>query len=153
MEVFVICKFLFIYRIYFLQWSMVDFSIECNRILILILLFRLTMGIKTALPRTELYLYTAVLSLALLWAGSWIIEASSGTLYFYLSLFLSTLRSQNYVHINHEWPRIQRLNVHLLLLVVNQSTVVLLFLCVQTVLLIDIRAVQEQTSHVLPQPF
>ncbi|XP_016129647.1 hedgehog acyltransferase like, a isoform X1 [Sinocyclocheilus grahami] len=35
------------------------------------------MGIKTALPKTELYLYTAVLSLALLWAGSWIIETSS----------------------------------------------------------------------------
>uniref|UniRef100_A0A8B9J4L1 Protein-cysteine N-palmitoyltransferase HHAT-like protein n=2 Tax=Astyanax mexicanus TaxID=7994 RepID=A0A8B9J4L1_ASTMX len=35
------------------------------------------MGIKTALPRTELYLYTAVLALALGWAGSWIIEASS----------------------------------------------------------------------------
>uniref|UniRef100_A0A8C1IED5 Hedgehog acyltransferase like, a n=1 Tax=Cyprinus carpio TaxID=7962 RepID=A0A8C1IED5_CYPCA len=34
------------------------------------------MGIKTALPKTELYFYTAVLSLALLWAGSWIIEAS-----------------------------------------------------------------------------
>lgn len=94
------------------------------------------MGIKTALPKTELYLYTAVLSLALLWAGSWIIEASSGTLYFYLSLFLSTLRSQNYVHISHECPRIQQLKVHLL--IVNQSTVVLLFLCGQTVLLIDI---------------
>uniref|UniRef100_A0A8C2QAX6 Hedgehog acyltransferase like, a n=1 Tax=Cyprinus carpio TaxID=7962 RepID=A0A8C2QAX6_CYPCA len=67
------------------------------------------MGIKTALPKTELYFYTAVLSLALLWAGSWIIEASSGTLHFYLSLFLSTLRSQKYVHINHECPRIQRL--------------------------------------------
>lgn len=93
------------------------------------LLFRLTMGIKTALPKTELYFYTAVLSLALLWAGSWIIEASSGTLHFYLSLFLSTLRSQKYVHINHECPRIQRLKVHLLLFIVKQSTVVLLFLC------------------------
>lgn len=71
------------------------------------LVFRLTMGIKTALPKTELYVYTAVLALALLWAGSWIIEASSGTLYFYLSLFLTTLRSQNYVHIHHGRPRIQ----------------------------------------------
>ncbi|XP_047662377.1 hedgehog acyltransferase like, a [Tachysurus fulvidraco] len=35
------------------------------------------MGIKAALPKAELYLYTAVLSLAVLWAGSWIIEASS----------------------------------------------------------------------------
>ncbi|KAJ8011461.1 hypothetical protein DPEC_G00058450 [Dallia pectoralis] len=35
------------------------------------------MGIKTALPRLELYLYTAVLYLAILWAGSWIWEASS----------------------------------------------------------------------------
>lgn len=39
------------------------------------------MGIKAAIPKAELYLYTAVLSLALLWAGSWIIEASSGELY------------------------------------------------------------------------
>lgn len=39
------------------------------------------MGIKAALPKSELYLYTAALSLALLWAGSWIIEASSGELY------------------------------------------------------------------------
>lgn len=39
------------------------------------------MGIKAALPKAELYLYTAVLSLAILWAGSWIIEASSGELY------------------------------------------------------------------------
>ncbi|XP_057189194.1 hedgehog acyltransferase like, a isoform X2 [Triplophysa rosa] len=38
---------------------------------------RLTMGIKAALPNFELYIYTAVLGLALLWAGSWIIEASS----------------------------------------------------------------------------
>lgn len=51
------------------------------------LLLRLTMGIKAALPRIELYIYTAVLGLALLWAASWIIEASSGTLYFYLLLF------------------------------------------------------------------
>ncbi|TNM98075.1 hypothetical protein fugu_014321 [Takifugu bimaculatus] len=35
------------------------------------------MGIKAALPRYELYLYTAVLGLALIWAGSWIFEASS----------------------------------------------------------------------------
>lgn len=46
------------------------------------LLLRLTMGIKAALPRIELYIYTAVLGLALLWAASWIIEASSGTLFF-----------------------------------------------------------------------
>lgn len=37
-----------------------------------------TMGIKAALPRYELYLYTAVLGGALIWAGSWIFEASSG---------------------------------------------------------------------------
>ena len=36
------------------------------------------MGIKAALPKYELYLYTAVLGLALLWASSWIFEASSG---------------------------------------------------------------------------
>lgn len=36
------------------------------------------MGIKAALPRYELYLYTAVLGVALVWAGSWIFEASSG---------------------------------------------------------------------------
>ncbi|XP_014870187.1 hedgehog acyltransferase like, a isoform X2 [Poecilia latipinna] len=35
------------------------------------------MGIKAALPRYELYLYSAVLSGALIWAGSWIFEASS----------------------------------------------------------------------------
>uniref|UniRef100_A0A3Q4BF04 Uncharacterized protein n=1 Tax=Mola mola TaxID=94237 RepID=A0A3Q4BF04_MOLML len=35
------------------------------------------MGIKAALPRYELYLYTAVLSAALIWAGSWIFEVSS----------------------------------------------------------------------------
>lgn len=35
------------------------------------------MGIKAALPRYELYLYTAVLAGALIWAGSWILEASS----------------------------------------------------------------------------
>uniref|UniRef100_A0A673BFS7 Protein-cysteine N-palmitoyltransferase HHAT-like protein n=1 Tax=Sphaeramia orbicularis TaxID=375764 RepID=A0A673BFS7_9TELE len=35
------------------------------------------MGIKAALPRYELYLYTAVLGVALIWAGSWIFEASS----------------------------------------------------------------------------
>ncbi|TRY53842.1 hypothetical protein DNTS_002798, partial [Danionella cerebrum] len=36
-----------------------------------------TSGRSRALPRIELYLYTAVLGLALLWAASWIIEASS----------------------------------------------------------------------------
>ncbi|XP_008332448.1 hedgehog acyltransferase like, a [Cynoglossus semilaevis] len=35
------------------------------------------MGIKAALPRYELYLYTAVLATALIWTGSWIFEASS----------------------------------------------------------------------------
>ncbi|XP_075876725.1 hedgehog acyltransferase like, a isoform X1 [Nelusetta ayraudi] len=35
------------------------------------------MGIKAALPRYELYLYTAVLGGALVWAASWIFEASS----------------------------------------------------------------------------
>ncbi|XP_037313899.2 protein-cysteine N-palmitoyltransferase HHAT-like protein isoform X1 [Pungitius pungitius] len=35
------------------------------------------MGIKAALPRYELYLYTAVLAAAMIWAGSWISEASS----------------------------------------------------------------------------
>ncbi|XP_076848830.1 hedgehog acyltransferase like, a isoform X1 [Brachyhypopomus gauderio] len=35
------------------------------------------MGIKTALPKMEIYLYTSVLALALLWAASWIMEASS----------------------------------------------------------------------------
>uniref|UniRef100_A0A4W4H5Q2 Hedgehog acyltransferase like, a n=1 Tax=Electrophorus electricus TaxID=8005 RepID=A0A4W4H5Q2_ELEEL len=35
------------------------------------------MGIKAALPKIELYLYTSILSLALLWAASWIVEASS----------------------------------------------------------------------------
>uniref|UniRef100_A0AAY4A315 Protein-cysteine N-palmitoyltransferase HHAT-like protein n=1 Tax=Denticeps clupeoides TaxID=299321 RepID=A0AAY4A315_9TELE len=35
------------------------------------------MGIKAALPKVELYLYTAVLGVALTWAGSWIVEASS----------------------------------------------------------------------------
>nr|XP_006634321.1 PREDICTED: protein-cysteine N-palmitoyltransferase HHAT-like protein [Lepisosteus oculatus] len=35
------------------------------------------MGIKAALPKYELYFYTSVLSLALLWATSWIFEASS----------------------------------------------------------------------------
>ncbi|TNN53631.1 Protein-cysteine N-palmitoyltransferase HHAT-like protein [Liparis tanakae] len=38
---------------------------------------RSTMGVKAALPRFELYLYTAVLAGALVWAGSWISEASS----------------------------------------------------------------------------
>ncbi|XP_068197212.1 hedgehog acyltransferase like, a isoform X2 [Antennarius striatus] len=35
------------------------------------------MGVRAALPRYELYLYTAVLGGALIWAGSWIFEASS----------------------------------------------------------------------------
>ncbi|KAL2097386.1 hypothetical protein ACEWY4_006593 [Coilia grayii] len=35
------------------------------------------MGIKAALPKFELYLYTVVLGLALAWAASWIVEASS----------------------------------------------------------------------------
>ncbi|MGH0139700.1 UNVERIFIED_CONTAM: hypothetical protein FKN15_042987 [Acipenser sinensis] len=35
------------------------------------------MGIKAALPKYELYFYTLVLSLAGLWAASWIFEASS----------------------------------------------------------------------------
>ncbi|MEQ2228825.1 hypothetical protein ILYODFUR_012648, partial [Ilyodon furcidens] len=35
------------------------------------------MGIKAALPRYELYLYSTVLAGALIWAGSWIVEASS----------------------------------------------------------------------------
>uniref|UniRef100_A0A3B3T1P7 Hedgehog acyltransferase like n=1 Tax=Paramormyrops kingsleyae TaxID=1676925 RepID=A0A3B3T1P7_9TELE len=35
------------------------------------------MGIKAALPKYELYLYTAVLYMALFWAASWILEASS----------------------------------------------------------------------------
>uniref|UniRef100_A0A8C6UDF3 Hedgehog acyltransferase like, a n=1 Tax=Neogobius melanostomus TaxID=47308 RepID=A0A8C6UDF3_9GOBI len=35
------------------------------------------MGIKAALPRYELYLYTAVLAGAMVWASSWILEASS----------------------------------------------------------------------------
>ncbi|XP_028327773.1 hedgehog acyltransferase like, a isoform X1 [Gouania willdenowi] len=35
------------------------------------------MGIRAALPRYELYLYTAVLGGALIWACSWIFEASS----------------------------------------------------------------------------
>ncbi|KAG5286835.1 hypothetical protein AALO_G00019290 [Alosa alosa] len=34
------------------------------------------MGIKSALPKYELYCYAAVLGLALTWAASWIIEAS-----------------------------------------------------------------------------
>lgn len=106
------------------------------------LLFRLTMGIKTALPKIELYMYTAVVSLALLWAGSWIIEASSGTLYFYLLLFLASLRSQNYSHVYYGCPRTPRVKVHFLLFTVNQSTIdiVLLFVCWQTVLLIDVHA-------------
>lgn len=35
------------------------------------------MGIKAALPRYELYLYSAVLGLAMIWAASWILEVSS----------------------------------------------------------------------------
>jgi len=36
------------------------------------------MGIKAALPRYELYLYHAVLGLAMLWSASWILEVSAG---------------------------------------------------------------------------
>ena len=36
------------------------------------------MGVKAALPRYEVYLYTAVLGVAMAWAASWIVEASSG---------------------------------------------------------------------------
>lgn len=39
---------------------------------------RLTMGIKAALPKYEIYCYMAVLGLALAWAASWIIEVSGG---------------------------------------------------------------------------
>lgn len=35
------------------------------------------MGIKAALPKYELYFYYTVLSMAMLWAASWIFEASS----------------------------------------------------------------------------
>lgn len=35
------------------------------------------MGIKAALPRYELYLYSTVLGLAMIWAASWILEVSS----------------------------------------------------------------------------
>ncbi|KAJ3595696.1 hypothetical protein NHX12_004999 [Muraenolepis orangiensis] len=35
------------------------------------------MGVKAALPRYELCLYTAVLGVAMVWAASWIVEASS----------------------------------------------------------------------------
>ena len=38
------------------------------------------MGIKAGLPRYELYLYYAVLGLAMLWSASWICEVSSGEL-------------------------------------------------------------------------
>lgn len=40
--------------------------------------WRAKMGVKAALPRYELYLYTAVLGVAMVWAASWIVEASSG---------------------------------------------------------------------------
>lgn len=35
------------------------------------------MGIKAALPKYELYLYSTVLGLAMIWAASWISEVSS----------------------------------------------------------------------------
>uniref|UniRef100_A0A3B4BIG5 Uncharacterized protein n=1 Tax=Periophthalmus magnuspinnatus TaxID=409849 RepID=A0A3B4BIG5_9GOBI len=35
------------------------------------------MGVKAALPKYELYFYNTVLSLALLWATSWIFDVSS----------------------------------------------------------------------------
>lgn len=35
------------------------------------------MGIKAALPKYELYLYSTVLGLAMIWATSWISEVSS----------------------------------------------------------------------------
>lgn len=35
------------------------------------------MGIKAALPKYELYFYYVVLSMAMLWAASWILEVSS----------------------------------------------------------------------------
>ena len=41
---------------------------------------RTRMGVKAALPRYEVYLYTAVLGVAMAWAASWIVEASSGEL-------------------------------------------------------------------------
>lgn len=89
------------------------------------------MGIKTALPKIELYMYTAVVSLALLWAGSWIIEASSGTLYFYLLLFLASLRSQNYSHVYHGCTRTPRVKVHFHLDIHITLDIVLLFKCWQ----------------------
>lgn len=36
-----------------------------------------TMGIKAALPKYELYFYSTVLGLAMIWAASWIFEVSS----------------------------------------------------------------------------
>ena len=38
----------------------------------------LIMGIKTALPKYEVYFYMSVLGLAVAWAASWIVEASGG---------------------------------------------------------------------------
>ncbi|XP_072911112.1 hedgehog acyltransferase like, b [Hemitrygon akajei] len=35
------------------------------------------MGVKTALPKVELYLYSLVLTLAVLWSASWVYEAST----------------------------------------------------------------------------
>lgn len=36
-----------------------------------------TMGIKAALPKYELYFYSTMLGLAMIWAASWILEVSS----------------------------------------------------------------------------
>lgn len=36
-----------------------------------------TMGIKAALPKYELYFYSTVLGLSMIWAASWIFEVSS----------------------------------------------------------------------------
>lgn len=36
-----------------------------------------TMGIKAALPKYELYFYSSVLGLTMIWAASWIFEVSS----------------------------------------------------------------------------
>lgn len=36
-----------------------------------------TMGIKAALPKYEIYFYNTVLCLAMFWAASWIFEVSS----------------------------------------------------------------------------
>lgn len=37
----------------------------------------ITMGIKAALPKYEIYFYNVVLCLAMFWAASWIFEVSS----------------------------------------------------------------------------